>query len=145
MNRTIFKLFALILLLGVFLGVIGPAPAAVKALTSSFDFPPGPTAIPDPGAGLSCQNSITQTVNVPTSFIIADLNVGLNISHARRSDVRVTLTPPTGPVVVLISGAGLGSPTIASPDDFDNYDVMLDDASLTSLFDNDDDNTGGAL
>ena len=145
MNRTIFKFFALILLLGVFLGVIGPAPTAVKALTSSFDFPPGPTAIPDPGAGLSCQNSITRTVNVPTSFIIADLNVGLNISHARRSDVRVTLTPPTGPVVVLISGAGLGSPTIASPDDFDNYDVMLDDASLNSLFDNDDDNTGGAL
>ena len=145
MNRTIIKLFALILLLGVFLGVIGPAPTAVKALTSSFDFPPGPTAIPDPGAGLSCQNSITRTVNVPTSFIIADLNVGLNISHARRSDVRVTLTPPTGPVVVLISGAGLGSPTIASPDDFDNYDVMLDDASLNSLFDNDDDDTGGAL
>src|SRR5690606_27886758 len=61
---------------------------------------------------------------------------------ARRSDVRVTLTSPAGTTVVLIPGTGLGSPVVASPDDYDNYDVMLDDTSVGSLYDNSNDPVG---
>jgi len=91
-------------------------------------------AIPDPAAWLSCTSSLTRTFTVSTNLIISDVNFAVNITHPRRSDVRVTLTSPSGTSVMLISGGGLGSPVIASPDDYDNYDVLLDDSSISSLY-----------
>lgn len=99
-------------------------------------------AVPDPPPGASCTTSVTRTFVVSASLTVGDVNVGLNISHSRRSDVRATLSSPTGTTVVLISGEGLGAPIIASPDDYNNYDVLLDDSSINSLYDNDDDLVG---
>ncbi len=137
-KRTLIRLFTLITVLTVLVGSPNVGVRQALALTMTVgDATPG--AIPDPAAGLSCTTSLTRTFNMATSLIISDLDVGLNISHPRRSDVRVTLTSPNGTTVVLISGGGLGSPVIASPDSYDNYDVLLDDLSIHSLYDNDDD------
>ncbi len=137
-KRLFFRAVTLITALVLLMSLLGLETHTALALTTTVgDATPG--AIPDPSAGLSCTTSITRTFNVATSLIVSDVNVGINVSHPRRSDVRVTLTSPSGTSVVLISGGGLGSPVIASPDDYDNYDVLLDDSSINSLYDNDDD------
>ncbi len=110
---------------------------ALALTTSVSNATPG--AIPDPAPAASCTVSLSRTFSIATSLIVSDVSVGVNISHPRRSDVRVTLTSPNGTTVVLVSGGGLGSPVVASPDDYDNYDVLLDDSSINSLYDNDDD------
>ncbi|HUG33342.1 MAG TPA: proprotein convertase P-domain-containing protein, partial [Anaerolineales bacterium] len=141
--RFLHRLIPAILLLAVLLNVPGVSLFPALALTTVVDdF--GPIAIPDPPAGLSCTTPLIRNILVAANVTIADLNVRLNISHIRRSDVRVTLTSPAGTTVVLISGGGLGSPVVASPDDYDNYDVILDDTSVGSLYDNDNDNVAGA-
>jgi subtilisin-like proprotein convertase family protein len=140
--RFIHRLIPAILLSALLLNLPGVSLLPAQALTTVVnDF--GPVGIPDASAGLSCNNPITRNIAVAANVLIADLNVRVNISHIRRSDVRVTLTSPAGTNVVLISGGGLGSPVIASPDDYDNYDVILDDTSVGSLYDNDNDNVAG--
>ena len=139
-HKFLTRLFSAAILAAVLLNLSGRSVRVAYALTTTITDNPGGVAIPDN----SCGTSLTRNINVAASLQIADLNVRLNISHTRRSDVRATLTSPAGTTVVLISGAGLGSPTVASPDDFDNYDVTLDDTSVGSLYDNDNDNVAGA-
>lgn len=137
--RSATTLLTIITIGGLLVSILGLRTTPVLALTTTInDATAG--AIPNPPAGQSCTTSITRTFNVNTSFIVSDVNIGINVSHPRRSDVRITLASPSGTTVVLISGGGLGSPVIASPDDYDNYDVLLDDSSINSLYDNDDDN-----
>ncbi|MEW6757680.1 MAG: kelch repeat-containing protein [Acidobacteriota bacterium] len=62
----------------------------------------------------------TSTIHVPDSFLIADLKVGLWISHTYRGDLEATLTSPLGTVVQLIQDPDGGA---------DNVNVLLDDAS----------------
>jgi len=145
--KRLFSLFvSVVILAGMVVSVPGFGFQDAYALTTTVDDIPGASInIPDPGVGLSCTTTITRTINVASNLIISDINVGVNVSHLRRSDVRVTLTSPGGTTVVLISGAGLGSPVIASPDDYDNYDVMLDDSSINSLYDNDNDIVAAAF
>ncbi|MCC6299156.1 MAG: sortase [Anaerolineales bacterium] len=136
--RSIFRVATIFTIFAVMLSVPGFGTRPAFALTTTVsDAAAG--AIPNPPAGLSCTTSLTRTFNINTNLIVSDINIGVNVTHPRRSDVRVTLTSPTGTTVVLISGGGLGAPVVASPDDYNNYDVMLDDASINSLYDNDDD------
>ncbi|MCK6585833.1 MAG: proprotein convertase P-domain-containing protein, partial [Anaerolineales bacterium] len=131
-NRV--RFLSSLFLIAMVLGMLGTPSDIGKALSTTVD-DTATIAIPD----ASCGAPITRTINVGSSFIIADLDVGINLSHDRRSDVRVTLQSPSGTLVVLISGGGLGSPALASPDDYNNYDVLLDDTTVNSLYDNDDD------
>lgn len=124
----------LIVIFGALIFNMMASPPPARALTTTLT-----DATSSAIADASCASPLTITFNVASALIVADLNVGLNISHTRRSDVRVTLTSPLGTTVVLISGGGLGSPTIASPDDYDNYDLLLDDTSPNSIYDNGDD------
>ncbi|WKZ49508.1 MAG: sortase [Anaerolineales bacterium] len=133
--RFLAALILLVMLIDLFMGSV----QAVHALTTAAnDIPGAAVAISDN----SCGTPLVRTIAVGASVVIADINVGVNINHARRSDVRVTLTSPAGTTVVLIPGTGLGSPVVASPDDYDNYDVMLDDTSVGSLYDNSNDPVG---
>lgn len=146
MVRIFFRYLLVVLIAALLINLPGTSIHPAHALTTTIDdIAGGGVAIPDPASGASCTTSVNRTLNVPTNFQIADLNVGINISHDRRSDVRVTLTSPAGTTVALISGEGLGSPVIASPDDNDNYDVLLDDSSINSLYDNGDDTVGAPL
>ncbi len=100
--------------------------------------------------GIPDSSCTTRTFNVTppvgsTNLIISDVNIGINVTHLRRSDVSATLTSPANTVVDLISGGGLGFPVIASPDNYQNYDVLLDDSSINSLYDNDNDNVAAPL
>lgn len=109
-------------------------PSQVLAVTTTVDDIPGAAiALPDN----SC--SAARVINVATSFVIVDLNVGLSVGHDRRSDVRALLTSPSGTVVVLIPGTGLGSPTVGSPDNYNNYSLYFDDTGTNTLYDNGDD------
>jgi len=138
-KRSLFKALTSLAVVMLVLGVPGLGTKPALALTTTVDDIPGAAVlIPDAPPSPNCTNR-TITVNSGTPIIISDVNVGVNISHLRRSDVRVTLTSPAGTTVVLISGNGLGNPVIASPDDYDNYDVLLDDSSINSLYDNDND------
>jgi LPXTG-site transpeptidase (sortase) family protein len=139
------RIFPLILLVVLIIGTPGMGVQHAFALTTTLDDIPGAAInIPDPASGSSCTSTITRTFTVG-NLVVSDVNVGVNVSHPRRSDVRVTLTSPAGTTVVLISGGGLGSPVIASPDDYDNYDVLFDDSSINSLYDNDDDDVAAPV
>ena len=141
--KFITRLLSTIVLYAMLFTLPGNSIRVVFALTTTVNDIAAPAiAIPDPAVGSSCTSSVTRTINVATSVVVADINVGLNISHSRRSDVRATLTSPSGTTIVLISGGGLGSPTIASPDSYNNYDLMLDDTSVGSIHDNGDDAVG---
>ena len=132
------KIFSLLFIAVLLAGMVGYPNLVGRALSTSIDDIPGaPIALAD----ASCGAPITRNIVVASSFIIADLNVGVNVAHDRRSDVRVTLESPSGTLVVLISGGGLGSPALASPDTYESYDVLLDDTSINSLYDNDPDAT----
>jgi subtilisin-like proprotein convertase family protein/uncharacterized protein (DUF2141 family) len=64
---------------------------------------------------------------VPDHFTITDLNVGINISHTNRGDIKVTLTSPKGTVKDII---------LSGTDADDNYDILLDADSANPLDDN---------
>jgi len=140
-NSLILRFISILTIAVLTLSTPGVGVDVAFALTTTIDdIPAAVINIPDPGVGASCTATITRTFNVATNpLIVSDVNIGINVSHLRRSDVRATLTSPSGTSVVLISGAGLGNPVVASPDDYDNYDVLLDDSSINSLYDNDND------
>ena len=125
--RLFSKFFSVILLTVLIVGTPGIGVQNVFALTTVVDDIPGAAInIPDPAPGASCTSSLSRTFTVG-ALVVSDVNLGVNVSHPRRSDIRVTFTSPAGTTVPLISGGGLGSPVIASPDDYDNYDVLLDE------------------
>lgn len=73
-------------------------------------------AIPDAG----CPNYVTATINVPDSFFIGDLNVGVWIAHTWRSDLDMYLQGPDGTTVELYT----------DPDgSADNINVLFDESS----------------
>lgn len=80
----------------------------------------------------NCNTTLSKTISIPDSFYVDDLKVGLNLAHTYRGDLQVQLTSPTGTTVTLIEHKVDGD---------DNYDLMLDDASLNTI----DDNTNNIL
>jgi LPXTG-site transpeptidase (sortase) family protein len=137
--KAILRLFSMLVLGGLIFNLMG-TPPSVQALTTTFS-----NATAGSIADNNCATPLTRTFVVGPSLIISDVNVGVNITHTRRSDVRVTLTSPSGTTVVLIPGSGLGSPTVASPDDYDNYDLLLDDTSPNSIYDNSNDTVAAPI
>lgn len=64
---------------------------------------------------------LIRTINVADSFLIADVDLGLLITHTYRGDLQITLTSPSSTTVSLVTNnGGLGS---------DNYNVIFDDAA----------------
>lgn len=83
------------------------------------DIPAAPLPL---GAAQACEpgQARIRTFYVEDSLTVAGLSVGLNLDHPYRADVNAWLVAPSGAWVYL-----LGSGTAA-----DNYDVLLDDASI---------------
>jgi subtilisin-like proprotein convertase family protein len=110
-------------------------PAATQA--ESFAAPLQATHIYTDSTGLSgldsfrCPDTATLTMTVPADIPIRDLDVGLNLEHTWRGDLRIWLQSPLGTEVLLVD---------SDMDDYhDNYDVRLDDESPNVLNDGDDD------
>ena len=72
-------------------------------------------------------------INVPSSGTILDLNVGMNLEHAWRGDVRVTLQSPNGTRVEIIA--------LPTNDSASHFDVLLEDTSTNNLDDGTNNNT----
>ncbi len=89
------------------------------AAISSYEVTPG-SAIPDNG----CPTYTNSIINVPDSILVNDLNVSLNISHNRRSDLIVRLTSPSGTTLELFSQVGGTS---------NNFDVELDSDATSNI------------
>lgn len=88
-------------------------------ICGSFDSTDTPIDIPD--ANTFGVNSV---INVPTTSIISDVNVTVNVSHEWTEDITLKLIAPDGTEVLLTAGNGA---------DGDNYTntVFDDDASTT--------------
>ena len=69
----------------------------------------------------SCFNKI---FNMPTSTIITDITIEVNINHSWRADLDITLTSPLGTIVDLTSDNGGNK---------NNLYVFFDDAAATSI------------
>lgn len=79
-------------------------------------------------AGTACgNNDLVKTFTVPQSFIIDDVNIGIQIDHTWRGDINARLVSPSGTVVEIItSNTGAGG-------NLDNYNVLLDDSAGTPI------------
>ncbi|WP_169314572.1 SdrD B-like domain-containing protein [Thiothrix nivea] len=74
------------------------------------------TSIPNGG----CSSGYTNiTIPVGDNFTVTDLNVGITISHARRQDLDVKLTSPSGTSIFLFTDVGGNA---------DHIDILLDDS-----------------
>ncbi len=70
-------------------------------------------------------NWLTRTIIVPDTFLIADVNLGFQASHAWRTDTNLQLQSPAGTVVDLLTGTYSGS--------WNNYNVLFDDAAAIQV------------
>lgn len=77
-------------------------------------------------ASCSTANSRTKTFNILTSYTVADVDIGVLISHSYRSDMRLTLTSPTGTAVTVLTWAG-------NVQSGDNYSDLFDDEAATAI------------
>ncbi len=83
------------------------------------------SSITSPGDPIPTQGTITDSIFIPDSRSILDVNVRLNIAHSFVGDLRVTLNGPAGQTVTLISNRG------GSGDNITN--VIFDDAADTPI------------
>lgn len=72
--------------------------------------------------------SVTSVLNIPTSGLITDINVNLNISHVYVGDLRATLTSPTGTIVELFNGPGIPASTYGCAGD--NIVASFDESAV---------------
>ena len=80
----------------------------------------------NPGTSISTSGNVTytETINVPDSFTIGDVNITINISHTWNEDLDIYLISPTGTRVELSTDNGGNG---------DNYSATFDDASGNTL------------
>lgn len=71
-----------------------------------------------------CTAPMVRNFTVATNTQITDVNIGVQLSHSYRGDLRVTLTSPAGTVVNLITNVGTGA---------DNLNVLFDDSAAASI------------
>ena len=100
------------------------APTAKAQVTSQYnDIPATAVNIPDNGCAAT-GTSLVRTFNVPTTYTVGDVNLGILIAHPWRADLRITLSHGIKTVTL----------TDASGNDTDNLNVTFDDEA-----------TGGAI
>lgn len=71
-----------------------------------------------------CANPLTRIFNVPETYTIADVNIGVLIGHPRRNQLTLTLRSPAGTNITLFRNNGGGRT---------NINVLFDSAIGTSV------------
>lgn len=104
----------------------GAAPAA--ALIYTYD---NTTAGAVDSVTTPCANPLVRTFSVSDSFTVSSIAVGLNISHARRGDLRVTLVAPNNATLQIVTENAADAST--------NYDIHLSTNTEGTLDDGDTD------
>jgi uncharacterized repeat protein (TIGR01451 family) len=69
---------------------------------------------------------VTRVFNVPIGYIVADVNLGVLITHTYRSDLRIDLTSPAGTTVTIMTWTG-------NVQAGDNVNDLFDDEALGAL------------
>jgi uncharacterized repeat protein (TIGR01451 family) len=107
-----------LVLLALLLAVCASTP--LQAQTNQYTVT-GPDAIND---STTCASTVTKTFVVGTSYTIADVNLGVLLSHTYRSDLRITLIAPNGDSAILMQSDG-GSAN--------NLNVLFDDEAAANI------------
>lgn len=95
-------------------------PAAAQTTTSYSNTATGTiseTAAP-------CTGPMVRNFNVAANAQVTDVNIGVQLTHSYRGDVRATLVSPAGTVVNLITNVGTSA---------DNLNVLFDDSAAASI------------
>ncbi|UKK86211.1 proprotein convertase P-domain-containing protein [Sphingopyxis sp. BSN-002] len=71
-----------------------------------------------------CTNPLVRTFTVAPNAQVSDVNIGVQLTHTYRGDIRATLTSPSGTVVNLITNVGTSA---------DNLNVLFDDSAAASV------------
>jgi uncharacterized repeat protein (TIGR01451 family) len=96
--------------------------ARAQTINQYTDSPPSPIAIVDNDCSVS--GTISRTINVAASYTVSDVNIGVFLTHTYRSDLRITLTSPSGTTVgVMTNTAGSG----------DNLNDLFDDEAASAI------------
>jgi uncharacterized repeat protein (TIGR01451 family) len=78
--------------------------------------------------GTACgTNDLVKTFSVPDSFIINDVNLGIQLNHTWRGDINARLVSPSGTIVQIIT------PDTGADGNIDNYNILLDDNATTPI------------
>ena len=80
------------------------------------------------GSACLAHDEYERTFSVSDSFMIGDLNVGIDVEHNYRGNLRVNLTSPAGTTVTFVEQDPGG-------DYWDNYNFYLDDESTGVIHD----------
>lgn len=99
-----------------------PASAEAQTTTQYTDNPSSSIAIIDNDC--SAGSTVTRTINVSTSYIVSDVDIGVFLTHSYRSDLRISLRSPQGTTVgVMTNTAGSG----------DNLNDRFDDEAASAI------------
>lgn len=98
-------------------------PASARAQTSST-FPQITTGAID--STTPCTDPLVRTFEVTETFAVAEVQLGILVTHSWRGDLRITLRSPDGTRVRLVDGGPEGG-------NFDNLNVLLDDSALQEV------------
>jgi subtilisin-like proprotein convertase family protein len=79
-----------------------------------------PVAIPD-----NLPAGATSTIAVPDNKTVMDVNVTVNITHTFDGDLRLSLIPPSGPAIPLVTNRGGGGGNFTA--------TVLDDSAATAI------------
>lgn len=116
-DRTVFERLADLCL--IILAVLCAPQAAFAQIsyTNTVDGTVNETATP-------CTAPLLRTFVVPEIYSIADVNIGVLMSHTYRGDLRMFLLSPTGTQITLIQNTG------TTPD---NFNVLYDDSAVAAI------------
>jgi len=105
----------------------GPYPMSFSIPVGSSLDPAGlPLAIPD-----AVPAGVTSTLNVPTSAILTDVNVRVQITHTWVGDLFIKLRSPLGTEVTLLDRPGVPASTFGCSDN--DMNVTFDDSAVQVL------------
>lgn len=71
-----------------------------------------------------CTSPMVRNFSVAANAQVTDVNIGVQLTHAYRGDVRATLVSPAGTVVDLITNIGTS---------MDNLNILFDDSAAASI------------
>lgn len=105
----------------------GPYPMSFsREVGASLTPAPLPASIPD-----NQPAGVTSTLNAPTSFILTDVNVRVEITHTYVGDLFIKIRSPLGTEVTLLDRPGVPATTFGCGND--NMNVTFDDAAAQVL------------
>ncbi len=100
--------------------VLAAYPASAQTTTSYSNTATGTIS----ESATPCTSPLVRNFAVAANAQISDVNIGVQLTHSYRGDIRATLTSPGGTVVNLITNVGTSA---------DNLNVLFDDGAAANI------------